>query len=75
MRLHSGNVVTVQKPIQLLAGQSHDIVTNRVWPLESLPFQALVPEHEAAPYPGQDLYLGTLAIAKNEYGSEYLYFY
>ena len=71
MRLHS----TFQKPIQLLAGQSHDIVTIRAWPLEPLAFQALVPEHEAAPYPGQDLYLGTLAIAKNEYGSEYLYFY
>src|SRR5690554_230197 len=66
MGAHGAEVIAIQKPVQLLARERDGVALQAVRPLEALPLQALVPDHEAITLPEQQLHLVTLAVAEHE---------
>src|SRR5690554_4338728 len=66
MGAHSAEVIAIQEPVQLLAREGDGVALQAVGPLEALPLQALVPDHEAVTLPEQQLHLVALAVAEHE---------
>ena len=61
MARHQGNIVAVQQPIDLLAGEGNHFVV-RVRPLELLFRQRFVIQHKPVVFPPQTFYFVALAI-------------
>lgn len=60
MRLHLRNIVSFEQPAELLAGERHDRFLAASRPVKLLlPFDHLVPDHEAVAVPVQSLQLVT----------------
>ena len=60
---HQADVVTIQQPVDLFAGQRHDFVM-RTRPTEFLFGQRLVVQHEAVVFPHQQLDLVALPVGE-----------
>ena len=66
MRLQLGDIVAIQQPVQLLdAERDHGLLT-RARPVETVLFQALLPQAEAVGLPVEYLDTVTAAIAEHE---------
>ena len=48
VRLHAPNIVAVEQPVQLLAGQRQHRLIAAPRPVKTMPLQALVPNHDGA---------------------------
>ena len=51
MRLYTHDIIAIQQPVQLLAGQGDHLIVNRARPFEAGPLQALLPQAEAVALP------------------------
>jgi len=63
MPLHLADVIAIQQPVDLLAGQRHELITL-AWPAEFLFGQALVVEHKTIVFPEQALDLVAPAVGE-----------
>ncbi len=66
MCLHRHNIITIQQPVQLLAGQANHPIQHLARPLELRLFQALLPQAITITLPVKDLYLIALAVAEHK---------
>ncbi len=64
MCLHAHDIVPVQKPVQLLAGQGNNLIQCLAGPFEPGLFQALLPQAKTIAFPVKHLYLVTFAVAE-----------
>lgn len=63
MRVQQADIITIEQPVNLLAGQGQQVI-GQTWPLEFLLCQRLVIEYKAIVFPHQTFDFIALAVGK-----------